>query len=192
MRPEQPGDEELARRVRESPGADARRALASQLLGRHRRRVYLWCYRHTREHESAMDLAQDVLLRAYEKLDSYEGHSRFTTWLFVLTRNVCLSERRRRRPELVSDEQLSELEDRGPTPEAEFLQRAEHGALLRLMEIELDSTERRALWLRAVEQLPVETITEDIGLSNSTGARGLLQRARRKLRAAMDAEGESR
>jgi len=190
MRAAATGDEELARSFRESSDADARRRLASELLGNHRRRVYLWCFRHTREHESALDLAQDVLLRAYEKLDSYEGHARFTTWLFVLTRNVCLSDRRRRRPDLVSDEQLLEVEDHGPTPEEQLLQRADQDALLKLMQSELDETERRAIWLRAVERLPVETITEDLGLTNATGARGLLQRARRKLRAALDAESE--
>jgi len=44
---------------------------------------------------------------------------------------------------------------------------------------------REALWLRCFEHMPVDEIGRVMRLENASGARGLLQRARRKLRAAL-------
>jgi len=183
-------DEELASRFRRASDSELRRALAAELLGRYRRTVYLWCFRHAREHEAALDLAQDVLLRAYEKLESFEGSSRFSTWLFVVARNVCLASRRRFQPEWAVEAELSELASSDPDPEELFFRQEDQEQLLRVMRTRLDSIEQRALWMRGVERIAVETITEELGLENATGARSLLQRARRKLRAALREEGE--
>jgi RNA polymerase sigma-70 factor (ECF subfamily) len=145
-----------------------------------------------REHEAALDLAQDVLLRAYQRLDSFQGQARFSTWLFVVARNVCLAARRRFQPQWADEADLSELASREPDPEEEFFRREDEERLLELMRTHLDEVERRALWMRSVERIAVETITEELGLQNATGARALLQRARRKLRAALREEGGER
>jgi RNA polymerase sigma-70 factor, ECF subfamily len=44
-----------------------------------------------REHEQALDLAQEALLGAYRGLVSFEGRSGFASWLFVIARNCCLA-----------------------------------------------------------------------------------------------------
>ena len=50
----------------------------------------------------------------------------------------------------------------------------------------LDATEQRAVWLRYSERMPVEEITVLLNLDQKSGARAVLQRARRKLRAALE------
>jgi DNA-directed RNA polymerase specialized sigma24 family protein len=50
----------------------------------------------------------------------------------------------------------------------------------------LDELEQRALWMRCVERLSIDEITEKMGIADRSGARALLQRARRKLARAMD------
>ncbi|HET6348858.1 MAG TPA: hypothetical protein VFH88_07210, partial [Candidatus Krumholzibacteria bacterium] len=50
----------------------------------------------------------------------------------------------------------------------------------------LDATEQRAVWLRYSERMPVDEITVLLRLDHKTGARAVLQRARRKLRAALE------
>jgi RNA polymerase sigma-70 factor (ECF subfamily) len=62
----------------------------------HRGRVYGLCLRMTGNRAQAEDLTQDSFVRAWEKLDTFQGASTFSTWLYRLTVNVVLGELRRR------------------------------------------------------------------------------------------------
>src|ERR1700682_2065036 len=61
------------------------------IVERHRRRVYLLCYRFVSNHEDASDLSQDVFLRAYRGLRRFRGQSSLATWLYRIGVNVCLN-----------------------------------------------------------------------------------------------------
>lgn len=52
-------------------------------------------YRHSRE--DAKDIYQEVFLRVYKGLKNFEGKSEFSTWLFRITTNVCLTFSQRRK-----------------------------------------------------------------------------------------------
>src|SRR5262245_64771478 len=117
-------------------------------------------------------------------MGSFGGRSKFSSWLFVIARNCCLNAVTA--PALLRDDdaELETLPSHEPGP-AERLERLQDEEATRRMMMEvLDDEERRALWLSVFERLPVEEITQTMGLATATGARGLLQRARRKLRAA--------
>ena len=86
--------------------------------------------------------------------------------------------------------ELYVVDGEAPGPEDELAMRDDEEATLRLLERTLDEQERMALWMGCFERMPVDEITRALGLTNATGARGLLQRARRKLRAALSARGE--
>lgn len=115
--PVEPTDEELLARHAADPGGAAGRAAASTLLGRHQRRVYVWCHRYVRDPERALELAQDVLLKAYRSLGTFAGRSRFSSWLFAIARNRCLNEIAA--PGLLRDDEveLDELPAGGDSPE---------------------------------------------------------------------------
>jgi RNA polymerase sigma-70 factor (ECF subfamily) len=182
----EPSDDQLLRRVREDRDGERGRMAASELLKRHSRRVVLWCWRYVRDEEQALDLAQDVLMNAYQGLRSFEGRSRFSSWLFAITRNRCLAEIARRRPERDAEAIEPEgLASPDAQPEFELELDQEEGRLRTLLARHLEIVEARALWLMAVERMPLAEITRILGLANATGARGVLQTARRKLRAAM-------
>ena len=185
LRPE-PTDEELIARHAADPDGAPGRAAASTLLGRYQRRVYVWCHRYVRDPERALELAQDVLLRAWRALGTFQGRSRFGSWLFAIARNRCLNALAA--PSLLRDDdvELDTLPASDGTPERMLEELQDEEALRRLLAETLDPEEREALWLRCFERLPVEEITLVMRLDNATGARGLLQRARRKLRAALD------
>ncbi len=166
-----------------APEDQDRRQAASRLLSRHQKRVYVWCFRYVRDHERALELSQEVLLKAYRGLPSYQPRARFSTWLFVIARNCCLSVLRR--PSLVEALEIAmdSLQNRHPDP-AQDLAEAE---LRHLIDDTLDAQEKEALHMRCFEGLSVDAITDFMGLDTASGARGILQRARRKLQSALDA-----
>lgn len=178
-------EDELVRRARHEPGSPRARAAAAELLGRHRQRVYLWCRRFARDHERALDLSQDVLLAAYRALPGFEGRAPFPAWLFTITRHRCI---RAMRPVSLTQDDGADLEalaDPAPGPDEQFEDRDEQERVMTLVRTHLDAREQEALWLRAVDRMPVDEITRVLGVTGASGARGLLQTARRKLRAAM-------
>lgn len=186
MRLDPSADDETLLRVVRGDGDPARRRNASaELLLRYRDAVYAWCLRYTRDHDRALDLSQDVMVTAWEKIESFEGRSKFSSWLFAVTRNRCIDASRR--VDVLSDEGISdEHPDPAPLPDAIALDGRDEDRLLELIRSELDPDEQKAIWLRCIERMPVEEITIVLGVSGASGARALLQRARRKLRAALD------
>jgi RNA polymerase sigma-70 factor (ECF subfamily) len=177
-------DLELLERARAHAGTPEGRSAAGELLRRYQRSVYLWCFRYVREHERALDMSQDVLLAAYQRLGEFEGRAAFSSWLFVIARNRCLNEMRNdaRREDVDTDS----FEDNTPSIEERIEHEMEGRRLIDAAARVLDPTEQRAIWLRYSEHLPVVEITILMKLDQKTGARAVLQRARRKLRAALE------
>ena len=176
-------DEELAAAAQSLEQPDGARDAASELLGRYRQQVYLWCYRYAGEHEAAMDMAQDALLRAYQKLGTFEGRCRFSSWLFAVTRSVCLNAVKK--VTWQTDDEIEHLPANQPLPDEQFDTTADRQQMLRIIERTLDAQEQKAFVLRYFEQLKPDEITQIMKLDAKSGARGVLQRARRKLVAAV-------
>jgi len=168
------------------PRGEAGRQAASQLLARYRERVLIWCWRTIGDRETALDLAQEVLINAYRRLGDYEHDGRFGAWLFTIARHRCLSELRRRKVPLADEAVLEMLADETPAPDEAFERRLAAEDLLDLIRDTLTPLEQDALWLRCHEGLPVEVITRRLEIGEASGARAVLQRARRKLRSALD------
>ena len=149
------------------------------LFAKHQDRIYHLCLKMTGNPEMARELTQDTLLTAYRKLPEFQGNSRFGTWIYGIARNLCLNAIRKR-GELLAEDGVLEAED--PTLDVlGELRRSERTELLRQAAMAvLNEQEQEAVHLRYVEGLPQAQITEILNLSGS-GARGLLQRCRRKL-----------
>jgi RNA polymerase sigma-70 factor (ECF subfamily) len=69
------------------------------LVSRWEKRVFNYLLRLVRDREDALDLCQDVFLKAYQKLGKLEDEGRFAPWLFRIAHNEAYSLLRRRRPE---------------------------------------------------------------------------------------------
>ncbi len=179
-------DLELAR---EAATETERRQAASRLLTRHQDRIYAWCYRYVENHERALELAQDVMLNAYRSLPNYVHRARFSSWLFVIARNRCLRDLRRPALTQALDLDPDSLHSENPGPARRYEETHGEERLKLMIREHLDAQEQDALQLRCIEGLPLNTITAVLGIKERSGARGLLQRARRKLRAAMEEHG---
>ncbi|NJK87510.1 MAG: RNA polymerase sigma factor [Bacteroidales bacterium] len=66
------------------------KSFLENLYRRYFNKVYRKCYGFTKNHNEAFDLAQDILLKSFGKLDSFKGTSKFSTWLYAITTNYCI------------------------------------------------------------------------------------------------------
>ncbi len=82
------------------------------LVRRHTRVVYAHALRFFGDPSPAEDVTQEVFVKVYRSLGSFNEHSRFTTWLYRVTRNACLDEVRsgKRRPIPVDPVEAPQIE----------------------------------------------------------------------------------
>jgi len=170
--------EELARLVREAGtgSADAHGALAE----RYRGQVRAWAERVVKDPDEAEDVAQGILSSLVRRLVSFRGESRFSTWLFRVTRNAALD--RRRTEERRSVLRLSAAEPDGST--GEELPDVELAALVRSYDTELTTREREVFRMIDLEGGEAVTVARRLGIAPST-VRVLLARARGRIRGKM-------
>ncbi len=163
-------------------GDDAAR---EELLRRCHGTVYRWALVHTGDADDADDVAQEVLVRLYTRLERYSARARFTTWLYQVTRNAALELRRRwaRRLRLrrslagQSDAERSEAED-----PLKGLHAAGIAGRLAPLFHELPRRQREVFFLADLAGHSPAEIAERLAM-NPVTVRAHLHRARRTLRA---------
>jgi RNA polymerase sigma-70 factor, ECF subfamily len=146
------------------------------------KRVYALCYRMSGSAQLAEELAQDVFVRAWQKLASFRGDSAFSSWLHPIAVNVAYSERRarvRRESRVSAHDDLTPFEGgeaKHPQPALGVdLERAIGG---------LPEGAREVFVLHDVEGLKHEEIAGLVGIAVGT-SKAQLHRARRLLREAL-------
>ena len=180
-------DEELVAVHRDGWGPSREEAV-DELFRRYQPRIVRWCYRFTRDRESGLDLAQEVFLRAFRNLDRYRGECRFSTWLYVIARNLCMSALQKRASEPVWAAKaitfdLPDASARNIQAEVEIEQtRAQNW---RFILETLDQTEAKVMLMHYGEELPLNAVSQALGLTNKSGAKAYIVSAKRKLSAAM-------
>jgi RNA polymerase sigma-70 factor (ECF subfamily) len=175
-------DEELIARSRSDPTLRSR--YMDELFTRVKPKVASWCLRMCDDRQEAADLSQEVVLRAYQRLDSFRIESRFTTWLYSLMRRLAvdrsLAARRRETvlvaPIVVEPEDLGETIDETLTRERVLVQ------LRDVMARQLAPLEARVVYLHYVDGMTLPAITRLLELDNKSGAKAYLLGGMRKLR----------
>ena len=182
---EQHPDVALVERVR---GGDI--SAYDTLVRKYERQVFRIAQHITQNREDAEDVMQDAFLKAYEKLDQFQGNSKFYTWLVRIAVNESLMRLRKRRTgKMVSiDEDLEtdegtvprDLADWAPDPEQNYSQ-AELGGILEKTIKGLPPGFKVVFELRDVQGLSTEDTAEALGLS-VPAVKSRLLRARLQLR----------
>lgn len=72
------------------------------LIDKYKNYVFTLVLRFTVNREDAEELAQDVFIKAYRSLADFRGDSKFSTWLFTITRTTCLSFLRKKKLDTIS------------------------------------------------------------------------------------------
>src|SRR5579884_2032956 len=84
-------DEELMSGLCSAMDRESAEIFFSEIFERYHGRVVSWCRRVVKNRDTANDLAQEVFLKAYRHRASFRGEARFSTWLYSITRNHCLT-----------------------------------------------------------------------------------------------------
>jgi RNA polymerase sigma-70 factor (ECF subfamily) len=167
-----------------------------ELLGRYQDRMFRLLGRYTRDAMETEDLAQDVFVKVFRKLHTFQHDSTFYTWLYRIAINTAsdhIARVRRRRLHLVEDE--SALEAAGLDAQ---LRRgdADAGAAQPLLDEELRQVTRQILErlpekyrtilvLREYEDLSYQEIAGVLGCSIGT-VESRLFRARKRFKEAIE------
>ncbi len=165
----------------------------AELVGRHQRRVYAVAYRVTGSHEDALDVAQEVFVKAHAKLGSWTPRAPFGAWLIRLAVNRAIDHRRQnRRRDARHSEQVALSEAAPPRSnlaEAGVRQGEIEARVRKAMEV-LSPAQRTAFVLRHYEEMSMAEIAPVLGCSVGS-VKVHLFRAVRRLRAELkDLEGE--
>jgi RNA polymerase sigma-70 factor, ECF subfamily len=161
-----------------------------ELVRKYDRQIFRIAQHITQNREDAEDVMQDAFLKAYEKLDQFQGNSKFYTWLVRIAVNESLMRLRKRRTgKMVSiDEDIDteegsvprDLADWAPDPEQNYTQ-SELADILRKTIQGLPPGFRVVFVLRDVDGLSTEETAETLGLS-VPAVKSRLLRARLQLR----------
>ena len=132
------------------------------LVSRWDKRVFNYLLRLVGDREDAMDLSQEVFLKAYQSLNRLEDPARFGPWLFRIAHNEAFSLLRKRRPE-VDLEALPPVGGARPRLEPLELSLAVERALSRLSD-----DQREAVVLKIYQGFKFEEMAEVLGCPAST------------------------
>jgi RNA polymerase sigma-70 factor (ECF subfamily) len=152
-----------------------------RLYRENERKVFALCLRLSSDAALAEELTQEVFVRAWRKLGSFRGESAFSSWLYPLTVNVALSERRSRRRR---DARIFATDDPASLERAPGVPRPEAGFDLEKAMAALPPGARAVFVLHDVEGRTHEEIAAMLDLAPGT-SKAQLFRARRLLREAL-------
>lgn len=186
-----PSDRELVRRCLKGDQRAAR-----ELVSRFERPVFSQTYRMVRDRELAEDLAQEALVRAFDRLETYDPSYKFSSWLFKIAHNLTIDHLRKKDLDTVSihgapDATTSErqeatavtLESREERPDERF-EASRLGDEIEDAIGELRPAYREAILLRHVEGRSYDEIAEIMELPLGT-VKTYIHRARKELQSSL-------
>jgi len=159
------------------------------LIRQHQHMIYSLTYRMTGSAADAEDLTQETFLRAWRQIGSYRAAAKFSTWLYRIALNACLTWRQRET--LRAQVQAGWAETNG-APELggeTALARNETGRNLHAALLKLPAKQRAAVMLTLYDGLSHAEAAQVLGCSETTVSWRVFT-ARRKLRRRLAAAGE--
>jgi RNA polymerase sigma-70 factor (ECF subfamily) len=156
------------------------------------RKVFNVAYKFVGKHDEAEDLTQDIFLKIFKSLGTFDRRANFQTWLVSVSRNLCIDHYRSVRKERETiDRQVDASELQPPSHDQEQVARLEQRdrvSLLRQAIAALPQSLRTAILMRDIQELSYHEIAERLHLPEGTvksrinRGRSELARQIRKLR----------
>ena len=168
-----------------------------QIVRQYWRKVFNVAYKFVGKHDQAEDLTQDIFLKIFKSLDTFDRRANFQTWLISISRNLCIDHYRsvRKEREVVNrDVDPADLTPSAPERSAQAeLEQRDRVHLLRKALDKLPPSLRTAVMLRDIQELSYHEIAERLALPEGTvksrinRGRSELARQYRRLRDQQDA-----
>ena len=136
-----------------------------ELMTRYQRQIYRLCYRYVENNEDALDLAQEVFIKVFEKLSAFRRESTLKTWIYRIAINHCINHVKKHNQEFV--EVTERVGSYSPAVQARLEDEEQRAQFRRLMK-RLPPKQKAILELRVNEQLSYEEIARISGRSVST------------------------
>jgi RNA polymerase sigma-70 factor, ECF subfamily len=154
------------------------------LVRTHWKRVFNIAYKFVARYDEAEDLTQEIFVKLFRALPTYDRRAQFDTWLTRVSRNLCIDHYRRRRREeqKVTDDidpDMIPMDDLLSRPDAALEQHAEV-AIVRRALARLPPTYREAVALRDIHELSYEEIARRLQLPEGT-VKSRINRGRKEL-----------
>ena len=166
--------------------ADVARARAGDtaafaaLVRRHQDRVFGFILRMLDARDEAMELTQDVFVKAWQALPGWRPEARFSTWLLQIARNAALDQLRHRRVvQFAPLDDGMDVADTAPGPEARYASRQRQALLENALQ-QIAAEHREILLLREIEDLSYAELAAVLGIAEGT-VKSRLARARAAL-----------
>ncbi|WP_413292812.1 RNA polymerase sigma factor [Bdellovibrio sp. HCB185ZH] len=129
----------------------------SELVKRHQRSVLRLSLRFMKDTDAAEDVTQEAFIKAYEKLNSFEGRASFKSWLFQIAVNTARNKLREFKRDTV------DFEDVNLAVDAEAENTLVHTAVADILQKEVEKLpmkQKTALVLRVYEDLSFNEIAD--------------------------------
>ena len=143
-----------------------------QIVRQHWRKVFNLAYKFVGRHDEAEDLTQDIFLKIFKALHTFDRRANFQTWLISISRNLCIDHYRSVRKEretMARDVDASQLapvsRERGPHSQ---LEQTDLKNLVKLALAELPPALRQAVVLRDLQEFSYQEIADQLGLPEGT------------------------
>lgn len=160
-----------------------------QLVLENQNGVYNLAYKMTSNESDALDISQEVFIKAYTNLSRFRGDSRFSVWLYRLTYNACIDLLRRKKRVSVTSLTVNDQEDDAPcefdipdikySPETQY-ERKETRKAVRDAVMSLPEQHRQVVIMREYSDMSYEEIARALHLTEGT-VKSRLSRARQRL-----------
>src|ERR1700676_1893411 len=142
------------------------------IVGRYWRKVFNVAYKFVGRHDEAEDLTQDIFLKIFKSLNTFDRRANFQTWLISVSRNLCIDHYRSVRKEretINRDVDASELSPASPNegPVAAIEQR-DRVILLRQALAALPASLRTAVLMRDIQEMSYQEIADTLRLPEGT------------------------
>jgi RNA polymerase sigma-70 factor (ECF subfamily) len=155
-----------------------------QIVRQYWRRVFNVAYKFVGRHDEAEDLTQDVFLKVFRSLATFDRRANFQTWLVSVSRNLCIDHYRSVRKEretIDRDVNAADLSPASADVSAHVaLERRDLAEELRRALQELPETLRTAVVMRDIQELSYQEIADRLQLPEGT-VKSRINRGRHEL-----------